>query len=138
MDSRLRSQGRITRALNVAGFVVAAVCAVVAGTSAMSAPRSAPLAPLDDATRARVGRDFAATEPMLRRRAARDFPGHLWAQGDHFAGMEQDWIRREARKLGTNIGDVALAIDEDLRAHPPDDLTRFGGVAPCQPLPFYD
>lgn len=129
---------RIERAANAAGLVVAGACLAGAMIAASTAPRREPLRALDPDERARIGRDFAAAEPALRQRAYRDFPGHLWAQGEHFAAMEQGFVRREAARRGASVGDVALAIDEDLRAHPPDDVTRFGGVAPCQPLPFYD
>ncbi len=129
---------RLLRRLNVAGFAFVAACAAAAAASAMNAPPQPPLPALSAAERARIGREFAALEPTLRRRAARDFPGHLWGQSDHFAGMEQDWIRVVARRQRTNIGDVVLAIDEDLRAHPPDGFERLGTAAPCQPLPFYD
>ncbi|MBC7172343.1 MAG: hypothetical protein H5U40_07960 [Polyangiaceae bacterium] len=120
------------------GFALASAFAIAASVQVATEARIEPAPPIDAATRARLGREFAAMEPGLRRGAVRGLPGHLWTQDDHFHSLEQGWARAEARRHQTSVGDVLLAIDEDLRRHPADGVWRLATVPPCQPLPFYD
>jgi hypothetical protein len=84
-----------------------------------------------------VGRAAAALEPAWREKSRKSFPGDLWSQDDDFHGAERQWVLEEARRHRTSLGEVLRAIDQDLRAHPPQP-PRKATAAPCKPRPFYD
>ena len=113
---------RASRSLWGLALLVGSV--VFALSRAMSASYPAPKRTLSELERATVGRAAAGQEPAWREKSRKSFPGDLWSQGDDFHNAEQSWARREARRLNVSTADVLRAVDEDLRAHPPEPPRR--------------
>lgn len=128
---------RETRFRNTVGGLALACCVVVALIRALTADFPAPKNRLGAADRERVGRAAAREEPVWREKARKSFPGDLWSQDDDFGASERSWINREAARRRVPVVDVLQAIDEDLRAHPPQP-PRSSTAAPSRPRPFYD
>ena len=119
------------------GLALLVGCCVFALSRAMSASYPAPRHTLTEEERAVVGRAAARQEPARREKSRKSFPGDHWSQDDDFHNAERSWVEREARRRNVSAADMLRAIDEDLRAHPPEPPRR-ATVAQCKPRPFYD
>ena len=75
-------------------------------------------------------------EPLRRKKAATEFPGDLWSQGDAFHAYEYQQVMGAARRLDVSVGSLLLALDEQLRQMTPERNWQY--VAPCKPRPSYD
>jgi len=103
----------------------------------LTAEFPAPKNRLTATEREQVGRAAAREEPGWREQTRKRFPGDRWSQDGDFGAFERAWIIGEARRRSVPVADVVRAIDEDLRAHPPEP-PRSSTAAPSRPRPFYD
>lgn len=119
------------------GVALLALCSIVALGRALSAEHPPPPHRLTDAERVQVGRAAAREELKWRASSRKNFPGDAWSRDDDFSASERAWVVGEARRRRVPIADVLRAIDEDLRAFPPEPPRR-ATAAPSRPRPFYD
>jgi hypothetical protein len=125
------------RRVDWGGWLVLALCAIVACVRAFTAHVPPPARRLTDAERVEVGRAAAAAEPGWRRNSHHSFPGDHWSQDDDFGAAERSWALSEAAKRGVPVTDVLRAIDEELHSGPVLP-PRKASASPSKPRPFYD
>jgi len=118
-------------------WIVACAAIALAMVRVVTAePRPRPAAA--DATVARRVFDaIASSESSMRARAAMNFPGDLWSQGDDFHAMEWQRAAQLASMHRIALGDALRAIDDGMRAGWARPGTLQATVAPCRPRPVY-
>ncbi len=126
---------RLLRALVsllAAAVVIGAFGVVVVRAASVPAPTA--LGRASPEQRARIAERLAGAERGWESRAEQMFPGDLLSQHDAFHNFEHMSVRREASFAGVSVGEVLLAVDEELRRDPGSRRTS---PAPCKPRPFY-
>jgi hypothetical protein len=122
------------RRLGWATFGLCAGLAILRATTVSNPPPNRRLSPDE---RHAVGRTAATEEPKWRHSSVHNFPEDYWSQDDDFGASERNWAVDEANRRGVPVIDIYRAIDEDLRANPPQPPAK-SNASPSKPRPFYD